>query len=641
MMAVLSALSLFAIIFYVSTGFFIYRANTHSKLNRMFLFWCLSMAIWSFGYSFVYITTSYQHIWMKLSAFGWCFFGAIALNWVLLFVESPLIRHQFFNIALYIPGAAFLYMSVFLFGPGKTLPMWAVNLFYTGNFIYNFSFILLCIVVIFVWGFRNRSSLKKVKQTRILLLASISPFLLNLLTQTILPRFGVDIIPPIGHLYSLIMLYGVYYAIKHYRLFNVSPQILNDLIFSEIMDLVVLLSPEGKIQRMSASTGILLGYSEDELLDKPVTAIIEDKSFIEDIFSEEKRHAACRYTEIQCRTKTGDFLPVRISCIPLTVSKINESDGIILLGHDIRITKQLEKQVAEHKITMEKLKQSDMLFKDIFYKNSAVMYLLDCETLEIIDANSAARKFYGYSKEDFKHKHIMDLNGLSEAKMKDIINSLDEENNMLYFKHLAADGQWRDVEIHATPMMMDGRKMLISIVTDVTDRKKAEEQIFYLAYHDALTGLANRKYFYERLHMEMERALRKKEKAAVLFLDLDGFKMINDRYGHEAGDTLLVEVANRLKKILRETDTVARMGGDEFTLLITDISGRDAAEAVAKKILDTLNMPISLGEVSVYIPASVGISIFPDDGGDMNQLLHKADNEMYVEKNRKKETPLF
>ncbi len=640
-MTVLSALSLFAVLFYVNAGFFIYKAKTHSQLNRMFLFWCMSMAVWSFGYSFVYVTSDSQHIWMKLSAFGWCFFGAFALNWVLLFAESPLIRNRVFNIALYLPGAAFLYMSVFLFGPGKTLPTWTVNLFYTGNFIYNFSYTLLCIIIIFVWGFQNRDSHKKVKQAKILFLASISPFLLNLLTQTILPRFGVDILPPIGHLYSLIMLYGVFYAIRHYRLFNVSPQILNDLIFSEMMDLAILLSTERQIQRISASTSMLLGYSEGELFDKPITAIIDDKSFIEDIFSEGKRHAACRYTEIQCRTKTGDFLPVSISCIPLVISKANEPDGIFLLGHDVRTTKLLEKQVEEHKITMEKLKQSDKLFKDIFYKNSAVMYILDCETLEIIDANSAARKFYGYSKEDFKHKHIMDLNGLSEAKMKDIINSLDEENNILHIKHMAAGGQWRDVEIHTTPMMMNGRKMLISIVTDVTDRKRAEEQIFYLAYHDALTGLANRKHFYEKLHLEMERTLRKKEKAAVLFLDLDGFKMINDNYGHEAGDTLLIEVANRLKKILRETDTVARMGGDEFTLLITDISGRDAAEAVAKKILDMLDVPISLGEISVYIPASIGISIFPDDGGDINQLMNKADNEMYVVKKRKKETPLL
>lgn len=434
--------------------------------------------------------------------------------------------------------------------------------------------------------------------------------------------------------FLLFLVLGAYHIMRLYRPSILSPQILNDTIFSEMMDLAIILTSDGKIRRVSRSTETLLGFNVDELLNQSVDLIIKDESLIHDLMVEKRSPAICRYDEIPFLTSSGETLPIRVSCLPLISGKQGMSDGIVLLGHDNRLTRQLEKQIAENKATLEKLYHSEKRFKDIFSKNSAAMYLLDSETLRIVDMNKTARDYYGYTKEDCIHRKVTEINGLTDEQERELIASLDSgKQNVFYLRHLAANNKWRDVEVRATNLVMNGRKMIISIIIDITDRKKAEEQISYLAYHDALTGLSNRKAFYERLHIELERSLRTGNKAAILFLDLDGFKLINDKCGHEAGDFLLKEVAGRMKDILRETDTVARMGGDEFTLLLTDINDRSKAEIVADKIRNSISEPIIIEGNPVRIRASIGISIFPDDGSDEKQLLSKADHEMYLMKN--------
>lgn len=426
-------------------------------------------------------------------------------------------------------------------------------------------------------------------------------------------------------------------AIRHHRLFNISPQNLNDMVFSEMTDLAVLLSPDWKISRVSRSTEMLLGYQAGELIGKPIDYIVKDQSILACTLDNRKDPVVRRYNETQCLASTGELIPVKISCLPLLTGRLNVPEGIVLIGQDIRVTKQLEKQIEQHLITEDQLRQSEERFKAIFYQNTAIMYLIDTDTLEIFDANKTARDYYGYSEEEFKNLKITEINGYSEEDMHALIKKQAEEKlTAYYFKHRLASGEWRDVEINTTSLSMNERKMLISIVRDITDRKKAEEKIAYLAYHDTLTGLANRKYFYERLHQELERSIRIGNKLAILFLDLDGFKLVNDTYGHEVGDLLLKEVAKRIKANIRETDLVARMGGDEFTLLILDILNLDAAKTAAQKLSDVLGRPFMLENNPVHVQASIGISIFPDDGGDMNLLLSKADNEMYTVKRAKK-----
>jgi diguanylate cyclase (GGDEF)-like protein/PAS domain S-box-containing protein len=167
------------------------------------------------------------------------------------------------------------------------------------------------------------------------------------------------------------------------------------------------------------------------------------------------------------------------------------------------------------------------------------------------------------------------------------------------------------------------------VAKDVSDRKRAEETIYHQAYHDLLTGLPNRLLFKDRLNLAMAQAKRGRQKLAVMFLDLDRFKVVNDSLGHVVGDQLLQSVANRLGKCVREGDTLARLGGDEFTLLLPQVNHPEAAANTAKKILNVLARPFFISGQDHHFSASIGIAIYPDDGDSVDSLIKNADIAMY------------
>jgi diguanylate cyclase (GGDEF)-like protein/PAS domain S-box-containing protein len=173
-----------------------------------------------------------------------------------------------------------------------------------------------------------------------------------------------------------------------------------------------------------------------------------------------------------------------------------------------------------------------------------------------------------------------------------------------------------------------------AIFTDITTRKYAEAQLRRLATHDGLTGLPNRALALDRLAQALARARRSRTGVAVLYLDLDLFKKINDAWGHEAGDFVLREVARRLKACVRRSDTVARLGGDEFLLGLSEAAERRVAEAVSAKVVRSLSRPISVGESRCSVGVSIGISLYPQDGREAKELIRTADAAMYADKQR-------
>jgi diguanylate cyclase (GGDEF)-like protein/PAS domain S-box-containing protein len=175
-----------------------------------------------------------------------------------------------------------------------------------------------------------------------------------------------------------------------------------------------------------------------------------------------------------------------------------------------------------------------------------------------------------------------------------------------------------------------------SMTTDITERKQAEEQIRHLATHDHLTNLPSLNLARDRLTMAIRMARREKRSACVMFIDLDGFKNVNDTRGHEAGDRLLKEVSRRLVSRVRQTDTVARIGGDEFLVIASGLHGADDAMLIAKKLLDEFGRPIAIEPYEALVSASIGIALFPEHGDDIEQLIKHADEAMYrVKKARK------
>jgi len=192
----------------------------------------------------------------------------------------------------------------------------------------------------------------------------------------------------------------------------------------------------------------------------------------------------------------------------------------------------------------------------------------------------------------------------------------------------------RVYRVHTLPVRDDGGAILagMAVAQDVTEQRQAEETVCWLAHHDALTGLPNRALLHDRLGRVLAMSERSGELAGLLFLDLDNFKAVNDTLGHAAGDRLLQGVASRLMGCLRAQDTVARMGGDEFVVLLPGLHAAGDAAGVAQKIAAALAAPMLIDEHALSVTASVGIGLFPSDGRDADALMKKADSAMYRSK---------
>jgi diguanylate cyclase (GGDEF)-like protein/PAS domain S-box-containing protein len=190
---------------------------------------------------------------------------------------------------------------------------------------------------------------------------------------------------------------------------------------------------------------------------------------------------------------------------------------------------------------------------------------------------------------------------------------------------------WVKATVAAMRVADDGEGT-VTVVEDISQRKRFEEDLVRMANYDALTGLANRSLLLMRLEHTIAGARRQQRAAAVLFLDLDRFKSINDSLGHDAGDRVLIEVSRRLQRVLRETDTVARLGGDEFVVFLSDLNDETPAATLSRNILDTLSRPMLVHGHEVSLSCSIGISVFPQDGAEAKLLLKNADAAMYQAK---------
>ncbi len=203
------------------------------------------------------------------------------------------------------------------------------------------------------------------------------------------------------------------------------------------------------------------------------------------------------------------------------------------------------------------------------------------------------------------------------------------------FRILCEDGTWKWTLSRGMVIRhdVDGKPLrMIGTHTDISERKNAEAQVFRLAHYDQVTHLPNRTLFLDRFHQEVKKAQRNNQFITLMYLDLDDFKEINDTLGHDMGDLLLKETAGRLEACVRSDDTVARMGGDEFTIILNNLKDQISTERVAQNILDKFNEPFYLGGQIVYITTSIGISVYPVDGTEVDVLLKNADRAMYAAK---------
>ncbi len=324
-----------------------------------------------------------------------------------------------------------------------------------------------------------------------------------------------------------------------------------------------------------------------------------------------------------------------------------KKDGTIIdveiVSHNMDFHGTPAELVAAHDVTRrmqteEALRKAEEKYRTIF-ENAVIGIMRGTLTGRPLNVNRAFAQMHGYSSSEEFLAEVSDvgrqvfvdpmqLQHLGEAVSRG--GAVTGAEVQVYRK----DGstRWASVNLRGIPDASGAIALCEGTVEDITDRKLAEERVQYLAYHDALTGLANHLLLKDRLIKTLAAARRHQRRLAILFLDIDGFKVINDSLGHSFGDLLLQEAAKRLTACTRSEDTVARIGGDEFLIALTDVADVNEPAVAARRIMDSMKGEFAIQGYSFNITCSVGISIFPDHGEDAETLIKNADAAMYCAK---------
>ncbi|GGC80793.1 putative bifunctional diguanylate cyclase/phosphodiesterase [Marinobacter halophilus] len=312
--------------------------------------------------------------------------------------------------------------------------------------------------------------------------------------------------------------------------------------------------------------------------------------------------------------------------------------------------------IKAHELIQTRLEKSEALHRYIVNSSPDIVFMLD-KTGHICFINNKVESLLGYQPAELCGEHfrvILDDRDVARGTYALRGPDISADNPRTLEVRLKTRGNskaTRHFEITAFPVdpqswpqtgvTLGGSTRqparYYGIARDVTERKEAEAFINFQAYHDLLTRLPNRALFKDRLELAITQARRSEQKLAVMFLDLDRFKVVNDTLGHAMGDRLLQAVTHRLEKCLRRGDTLSRFGGDEFTLLLPSIHSPEDARGIAKKLIQALKDPFQLGNHEVFVGVSIGIAVFPDAGNTMDQLIQNADIAMYHVKARGKD----
>jgi len=320
-------------------------------------------------------------------------------------------------------------------------------------------------------------------------------------------------------------------------------------------------------------------------------------------------------------------------------------DKRLASGPEVKLFWQMVTNLKQIKGELEK---SQSQLQAIIHNAMDGIITID-ETGEILGFNPAAEHIFGYSQQEILGRNVNILMPEPERSAHDgfirrYIQTGETKVMGVSGREVDAvrkNGKPFPMEVSISEMVLGGSRYFVGIVRDITERKLAEQKIAHLAHYDYLTDLPNRALFLSTLEHSIRLARRNDYKVSVLFLDLDGFKQVNDTLGHDAGDLLLREVSKRLRHIIRESDTVARVGGDEFTFVLNNTESNEGVALVADKIVSALAEPFDLKGKQSRIGGSIGISIFPDDAGDLGQLVSQADEAMYLAKQSGKNTHRF
>jgi len=387
------------------------------------------------------------------------------------------------------------------------------------------------------------------------------------------------------------------------------------------------LDAEGRVTFTNQAVSSMLGFAQDELIG----ILHQHQLHPHRIDQETSSELSCPLClsisegvptqgEETYRCKDGTLLPVEFSCTPLTAGGANR--GAVVFFKDAAERLANETKLRVHSTVFESIMEGVMVTDadgDIISVNPAFTHITGFKSEEVIGNNPRIMRSGRHDEEFYR-------------RMWESIHTHGSWSGEVWNrrKNGSIQPEWLNINRVCN---RDGEVThYVASFIDTSGIKASQEQLHHLAHHDNLTGLPNRLLLKDRLKQSLKRAIREKCRVAVLFLDLDDFKKINDTLGHQVGDEMLKQAAKRIEALLRKDDTVARLGGDEFVVLLDRLDKPEDASLVATKILAAIQQPFFIADRELFVGVSVGISIYPQDGEDTDSLVRNADVAMYQAK---------
>lgn len=386
----------------------------------------------------------------------------------------------------------------------------------------------------------------------------------------------------------------------------------------------------GQIQEANQAAEMLYGYSRAELLQRKNTDLSAEpdqtRKFTHEgkAIQEERGGKPVLVLTRWHRNREGAVFPVEIT-----------AKHFVWRGRPVHIA--AVRDITERERMIADLRASEARFRSIFELSPLGISLVSRRDYRFVQANPRYCELVGYSLEELQRMTVTDVTHPDDwPRLRQLcrVSSSEKQAITVRKRYLRKDGATRWVNV-TTDLLFEqtsGEPLALGLVEDITERQEAEERIRHLALHDALTDLPNRTLLQDRLRQATNDARRERTMVALLFLDLDRFKIVNDSLGHTVGDRLLETVAERLRHHVRGSDTVCRLGGDEFVVVLTAVHDASDAARVADKLLRGLAEPVRIDGHTLNVSTSIGISLYPMDGGDPDTLLRNADTALYQAK---------
>ncbi|ADU61398.1 MAG: PAS domain S-box protein [Pseudodesulfovibrio sp.] len=393
-------------------------------------------------------------------------------------------------------------------------------------------------------------------------------------------------------------------------------------IFETIEDGYIVTDMNGVIQMVNPATCAHLGYAESELVGQSMASLYADDNERARFVMALDATGAARGHQLTAKHKDGSRITVEASA---HLVRDETGRAVAKEGTFRDITQRIEAD----RLLREREKQ----YRALFENNHSIMLLMDPRTGRIVDANPAAVHFYGYPADTLRSMPFSDINAQDEtAIFKEMVDSRREKRSYFIHRHRLADGDIRDVEVYSGPIMVQGNQLLYSVIHDITERVRLEREMKRLATTDSLTGAANRHEFFRLAELELRRAMRYGHSLAVLMLDIDYFKSINDTHGHQTGDAVLKALSALVRTTLRDTDIFGRLGGEEFAAVLpeTDLAGGVLVADRLRRELGALK--VRLRDIEVMFTVSIGLTETRKSERLIDDAINRADEAMYKAK---------